>query len=323
MTAQLLGIDQRTKPIIATNGRDCDGESVVVEGLTKRFGSFTAVDSVSFSVPTGSIYGFLGPNGAGKTTTLGMMLGLVPATSGSVRLLGYDTATHLHAALRRTGAMVERPGLYPYLTGRQNLELWAYLAGIRDPKRIDEALATVDLHRRADAKFGSYSTGMKQRLGIATALLRNPDLVILDEPTSGLDPAGQREVRQLVKSLSESGRTVMLSSHLLYEVQEVCTDVAIIDRGKLVTAGSMDEILATRDSIEIKVDRPADAEAFVAHLPHVERVTMIEGRLVVGVPVSEAGSINRQLIQAGFEVTELKPREQRLEDHFLSLTDHN
>jgi ABC-2 type transport system ATP-binding protein len=294
--------------------------AIIVERLTKRFGNFTAVDAVSFEVPRGSIYGFLGPNGAGKTTTLGVMLGLIPATSGTARILGYDIHTHLPQALERTGAMVEKPALYPYLSGRDNLRLWAYLAGIREENKVEDALAAVDLTARADAKFGSYSTGMKQRLGIATALLRDPDLVVLDEPTSGLDPAGQREIRSLIRDLADQGRTVILSSHLLFEVQEICTDVAIINRGKLIASGEMSDVLQTRDSIEIRVDRIREATEFLRGLPDVEDVAEIDRRLVVTVDESQAGPINRKLIEAGFEVTELRPRQRRLEDEFLALT---
>ena len=294
--------------------------AIVVDRLTKRFGDFTAVDAVSFEVPRGSIYGFLGPNGAGKTTTLGVMLGLIPATSGTASILGFDVRTHLSDALKRTGAMVEKPALYPYMSGRDNLRLWAYLAGIDDPKRIESALAEVDLVQRADARFGSYSTGMKQRLGIATALLRDPELVILDEPTSGLDPAGQREIRALIRSLADQGRTVILSSHLLFEVQEICTDVAIINHGRLIASGRMADVLQTRDSIEVRVDRTAEAMDVLLRMPGVGTVTETDRLLVVTGERIEPGPINRALIEAGFEVTELRPRQRRLEDEFLALT---
>jgi ABC-type multidrug transport system ATPase subunit len=161
---------------------------------------------------------------------------------------------------------------------------------------------------------------MKQRLGIATALLRNPDLVILDEPTNGLDPAGQREIRSLIRRLAEDGRTVILSSHLLYEVQEICTDVAIINHGKLIACGKMSDVLQTRDSIEIRVDRPQDAIPFISQLPDVEEVNAVDDLVVVTVDASETGSINRKLVEAGFTVTELRPRQRRLEDEFLALT---
>jgi ABC-2 type transport system ATP-binding protein len=311
---------------IATNGHP-DGavpeeqnHAIHVVNLTKRFGDFTAVDNVTFQVPKRSIYGFLGPNGAGQTTTLGVMLGLIPATSGTAQILGYDIHSQLPEALERTGAMVEKPALYPYMSGRDNLRLFAYLAGIDDPERVEFALAQVDLSKRADAKFGSYSTGMKQRLGIATALLRDPELVILDEPTSGLDPAGQREIRSLIRRLARDGRTVILSSHLLFEVQEICTDVAIINHGKLIASGKMADVLQSRDSIEIRTDRPDDAASFIRHLPLVEEVNIVDDLIVVAVRATETGQINRKLVEAGFDVTELRPRQRQLEDEFLALT---
>jgi ABC-2 type transport system ATP-binding protein len=316
-SATLEATEQTEAPMEA---RPAEEPAIRVDRLTKRFGSFTAVDAVSFEVPRGSIYGFLGPNGAGKTTTLGVMLGLIPATSGTAEILGYDIHTNLPDALRRTGAMVEKPALYPYMSGRDNLRLWAYLGGIDDPERVETALAEVDLLRRADATFGSYSTGMKQRLGIATALLRDPDLVILDEPTNGLDPAGQREIRSLIRKLASEGRTVILSSHLLYEVQEICTDVAIINHGRLIASGPMADVLHARDSIEIRVDRPGDAIALLEHAPVVDNVSEVDGLLVVDVDTSETGRINRLLVESGFDVTELRPRQRRLEDEFLALT---
>jgi len=206
-------------------------------GLTKRFGTFVAVNRLTFSVPAGSVFGFLGPNGAGKTTTIGMLLGLIEPDEGTATIFGHDVRTDLPAALARTGALVERPSFYPYLSGRTNLRLMARIAGIDDPKRIDAALEMVDLTARANANFGGYSQGMKQRLGIAAALLLEPDLLILDEPTNGLDPAGQHEIRSLIRDLASAGRTIFLSSHLLHEVQEICTHVAIIHRGTLIASG--------------------------------------------------------------------------------------
>jgi ABC-2 type transport system ATP-binding protein len=317
MTATL---EKRSSPTTLLNDSSSTHPAIRVDELTKRFGDFTAVDSVSFEVPKGSIFGFLGPNGAGKTTTLGVMLGLIPATSGTATILGYDIHTDLPEALRRTGAMVEKPALYPYMSGRDNLRLWAYLAGIDDPNRVERALKTVDLIGRANAKFGSYSTGMKQRLGIATALLRDPELVILDEPTNGLDPAGQREVRALIRNLAREGRTVILSSHLLYEVQEICTDVAIINHGRMIASGKMEDVLHTRDSIEVRIDRPTEAVSFLKQIPGVEEVRLVDDLAVVTVDIARIGQINRRLVEAGFEVTELRPRQRRLEDQFLALT---
>ena len=295
--------------------------AVEVHGLTKRFEQFTAVDSLSFDVPMGSIFGFLGPNGAGKTTTLGMLLGLIPYDAGSATILGFDIGTQLPEALARTGALVERPAFYPYLSGRRNLALFARLAGVNDHSRIERALAEVDLLSRADAKFGGYSTGMKQRLGIAAALIRQPELIILDEPTSGLDPAGQLEIRNLVRDLAGAGRTILLSSHLLNEVQQVCTHVAIIDKGKLVQAGTLKELLNSESVVEIQVvDRAVEAAGLLRSIPSVSNVEILDGRLIVSVPADRSQAINRALISAGFDVSALNPRESRLEERFLDLT---
>jgi len=290
-------------------------------GLTKRFGTFVAVDRLTFSVPAGSVFGFLGPNGAGKTTTIGMLLGLIEPDEGTATIFGHDVRTDLPAALARTGALVERPSFYPYLSGRTNLRLMARIAGIDDPKRIDAALEMVDLTARANANFGGYSQGMKQRLGIAAALLLEPDLLILDEPTNGLDPAGQHEIRSLIRDLASAGRTIFLSSHLLHEVQEICTHVAIIHRGTLIASGPLSEILAGGERLAIRVDRPEAAADLLRRLPVVRGVEEQDGHLLVDAPVDEAAALNRALVEAGFAVSALGVRESRLEERFLALTE--
>lgn len=294
--------------------------AIELDGLTKRFGEHVAVDKMTFNVPRGSIFGFLGPNGAGKTTTIGMLLGLIPQSSGSARVLGYDTQTQLPEVLQRVGAMVERPAFYPYLSGRMNLWVFATQAGISNSGRIQEVLEIVGMTERADANFGSYSTGMKQRIGIGAALLGEPDVVILDEPTSGLDPAGQREVRSLLRRLADEGHTVFLSSHILAEIQEVCTDVAIIARGRLVSSGPMRDILQGTDQLMIEIDRPEDARRMLLDLPEIESAEMENGWLVVDGDLAQAAEINRRLVEAGFAVSQLRHREARLEEAFLELT---
>ncbi|MDI3339169.1 MAG: ABC transporter ATP-binding protein [Sphaerobacter sp.] len=291
-------------------------------GLTKRFGTFVAVDHLTFSVPAGSVFGFLGPNGAGKTTTIGMLLGLIEPDEGTAAIFGHDVRTDLPAALARTGALVERPSFYPYLSGRANLRLLGRVAGVDDPKAIEEVLRTVDLTRRADATFGSYSQGMKQRLGIAAALLTQPDLLILDEPTNGLDPAGQHEIRGLIRELARAGRTIFLSSHLLYEVQEICTHVAIISRGRLIACGPMSEILAGGERLAIRVEPLAAAAELLRGLPVVRGVEERDGQLLVAAPVSEAAALNRALVEAGFAVSALGVHQRQLEERFLALTDN-
>jgi ABC-2 type transport system ATP-binding protein len=299
-----------------------DGGTAAIEldGLTKRFGQHVAVDDMTFAVPKGSIFGFIGPNGAGKTTTIGMMLGLIPPTAGTARILGFDVQTHLADVLERVGAMVERPAFYPYLSGRMNLAIFARLAGITDSGRVEDILQMVGMTERADAKFGSYSTGMKQRIGIGAALITSPDVVILDEPTSGLDPAGQREVRGLVRRLADTGHTVFISSHILSEIQEVCTHIAIIDRGRLVSVGRMDEILTGTEQLVIDVDRPDEARALLLELPDIDSSTLENGRLIVDCDIERAADVNRRLVEAGFAVSQLRHREVLLEERFLALT---
>ncbi|RIK46771.1 MAG: ABC transporter ATP-binding protein [Chloroflexi bacterium] len=296
--------------------------AIELRGLTKRFKEFTAVDALTFSVPSGSIYGFLGPNGAGKTTTIGMLLGLTPPDAGSALIFGHDSARELPAVLARTGALLERPSFYPYLSGRRNLALLARVAGINDANVIEHALQQVGLTERADATFNGYSQGMRQRLGLAAALITEPDLLILDEPTNGLDPAGQREIQALLREIAAAGRTVFVSSHLLHEVQELCSHVAIIDHGKLVAAGPLAEILASGERLLLRVDRPDEAAALLRGLPAVRDVVLSDGRLVVDAPSERAADLNRALVQAGFAVSELRPREGELEERFLALTRH-
>jgi ABC-2 type transport system ATP-binding protein len=301
-------------------GFDGATNAIEVESLTKMFGEHAAVDQLTFSVPSGTIFGFLGPNGAGKTTTIGMMLGLIPPTSGTARIFGHDVKQELPDVLTRTGALVERPAFYPYLSGRTNITLFARQAGITDPQRIEEVLRIVDMMERADAKFGGYSTGMKQRIGIATALVTDPDLVILDEPTNGLDPAGQREIRALVRRLADTGHTVFLSSHILAEVQEVCTHVAIINRGKLVSIGRMEDILAGTEQLLIDVDRPDQAQQTLTGIDFIDAVQVQNGQILVDAPFEMASEINRILVENGFAVSQLRHREGRLEERFLELT---
>src|SRR6266566_2607512 len=214
---------------------------VETHGLTKRYGSgVLAVDSVDMSVRRGEVYGFLGPNGAGKTTTLRMLVGLIRPTSGTATVAGHTPGSP--AGLKRIGALIESPGFYPYLSGRENLRVVADLASVSQ-KRVDEVLDLVELASRAGRKFGTYSTGMKQRLGVAAALLKDPELLILDEPTNGLDPQGMAEMRKLIKDIGQGDRTVLLSSHLLGEVEQICDRVGVISNGHLVKQSTVQDLL--------------------------------------------------------------------------------
>jgi ABC-type multidrug transport system ATPase subunit len=296
-----------------------DSTTLVIEtrGLTKRYDdAIVAVDGLELRVRRGEVYGFLGPNGAGKTTTLRMLLGLVRPTAGRVSILGSPPGTP--QGLARIGAMVESPGFYPYLSGRDNLRVVARYAGIAD-ERVEAALGEVGLSARAGDRFTAYSTGMKQRLGLAAALLKDPELLILDEPTNGLDPAGMAEMRSFIRSLGEGGRTVVLSSHLMGEVEQVSDRVGVIREGSLVAEGTVDE-LRGRAGLQLRAEPLADAARLVAALPDVENVTRVDGLLNVTVDPTRAPQINRMLVDAGIAVAELYTERTSLEDVFLELT---
>jgi ABC-2 type transport system ATP-binding protein len=297
--------------------------AVETVGLTKRFGKQTVVRNVELRVPRGSAFGYLGPNGAGKTTLIRMLLGLIPATAGSMRLLGFPVPSRRREALARVGAIVEEPSFHGHLTGRENLRVVAAARGREALGRIDDSLDRVGLAGRADERVRTYSLGMKQRLGIARCLLADPELLVLDEPMNGLDPAGIQEFRGFVRSFVGEGRTIVLSSHLLDEVEKTCDHVAIVDRGSIVLQGSIDDLRgAGRRTVLIEVDDPVRARAMLAAHPAVERVddgagplqvTLLDGD--VAVPL-----LNRSLVEAGFAVRRLEPRQASLEERFLEIT---
>ncbi len=282
-------------------------------GLTKRFGAITAVDGLDLEVHRGEVLGFLGPNGAGKSTTVGMILGLIAPTAGRVE--------YTSVPLQRIGAIIESPAFYPYLSGRDNLRALALAAGGVPPNRIDDLLEYVGLADRPKSPYRTYSTGMKQRLGIASTLLADPALVILDEPTNGLDPAGQREIRSLIPQLAREGRSVLLASHLLHEVEQVCDRVAILRRGKLLHVGTVSDLLRSGSFLDIQVTEPERAAAIIRALPFVERVSVQDERLSVVVPEERGADISRALSDAGLYVTAMAPRRSSLEEAFLELTD--
>lgn len=282
-------------------------------GLTKRFGAITAVDGLDLEVHRGEVLGFLGPNGAGKSTTVGMILGLIAPTAGRVE--------YTSVPLQRIGAIIESPAFYPYLSGRDNLRALALAAGGVPPNRIDDLLEYVGLADRPKSPYRTYSTGMKQRLGIASTLLADPALVILDEPTNGLDPAGQREIRSLIPQLAREGRSVLLASHLLHEVEQVCDRVAILRRGKLLHVGTVSDLLRSGSFLDIQVTEPERAAAIIRALPFVERVSVQGERLSVVVPEERGADISRALSDAGLYVTAMAPRRSSLEEAFLELTD--
>lgn len=293
------------------------GFAVETANLTKVYGKhIRAVDGLNLSVRTGEVYGFLGPNGAGKTTTLRMLLGLIHATSGRAVVLG--TAPGDPDSLARVGAMVEESAFYPYLSGRDNLRVMARLAG-RSEEGIDAALDEVDLLGRAGSRFKTYSQGMRQRLGVAAALLKDPDLLILDEPTNGLDPAGMAEMRALLRRLGSGERTVLLSSHLLGEVQQICDRVGVIANGRLVAEGRVDELRGP-GSVLVRATPLDAARERAERLLGTGRVQVLDGTLRLQAEPADAPRITRALVLAGVEVSEIGPLERTLEDVFLELT---
>ena len=298
------------------------GSEFVIEtrGLTKRYGGRAAVERLDLRVRRGEVYGFLGPNGAGKTTTLRMLLGLVRPTSGTVRVLGHEPGEE--AALARVGALVETPGFYAHLSGGDNLRVLARYSGI-GPSRVAKVLEQVSLSARARDKFRGYSLGMKQRLGVAAALLKDPDLLILDEPTNGLDPEGVADMRDLVRSLGRGERTVLLSSHLLPEVEQVCHRVGVVREGRLVAEGTVAQ-LRGRERLLVRAV-PLDRALRVAErLEGVRDAEITTGVLALatdnGSGNGSSAAIVRRLVSAGLDVSEVRVAERSLEEVFLNLT---
>ncbi len=295
--------------------------AIETNGLTRYFGELTAVDGLDLRVPTGSVYGFLGPNGAGKTTTIRMLLGLIRSDAGEVELFGHPLRQDRIACLSRIGALVEFPSLYPHLTGRENLEVTRRLTGAA-PAQIDHVLAAVHLTDVADRVVRTYSTGMKQRLALALALLGDPQLLILDEPTNGLDPSGIREIRNLVSRFPEAyGITVFLSSHLLTEVEQVATHIGIVQQGRLCFQGTLDALHAQMDNHAVLgVDQPERAERVLRGAGWTARRSG-NGHLSVAINgTSDAAMVNAHLVRSGINVYQLHVERPTLEDIFLTLT---
>ena len=289
---------------------------VRTRGLTKRYGAITAVNDLDLSVGRGEVYGFLGPNGAGKTTTLKMLLGLIRPTAGTAEVLG--RAPGSPGGLAKTGALVESPAFYPYLSGEGNLKVMARYSGVSN-RRVAEVLETVELSGRAKDRYKKYSLGMKQRLGVAAALLKAPDLLILDEPTNGLDPKGVADMRALVRRLGTGERTVLLSSHLLGEVEQVCDRVGVIHKGRLISEGAVAD-LRGGETLLVRAEPLGDAARIAERLEGVEGVERKDGALRLTTAPWRAAEINAKLVAAGLRVSELRPAERSLEDAFLELT---
>ncbi len=297
---------------------------IEIEGLHKTYrrrrGTTIAVDRLDLAVPQGGIFGFLGPNGSGKTTTIRCLLGLVQPSHGRLRLLGHDVASGLSGAIRRTGAIVETPALFPTMTARVNLQLLGSIDGI-GARRVEETLDMVGLGGRADDQVKNFSLGMKQRLGLAAALLKDPEVLILDEPANGLDPAGVRDVRELMRRLADEGRTIFVSSHILAEIEQTCDRVAIVARGRCVASGTVEEVISNaghRPAVLVKV---ADLDAGQRTLHEGGLAAhRVDDAVRVEVRPEAAGTITQLLAAAGQWVTDLRPDKFSLEDVFLDLT---
>jgi ABC-2 type transport system ATP-binding protein len=294
---------------------------VEVRGLVKRYGELEAVAGVDLTVHAGDVYGYLGPNGAGKTTSLRMMLGLIRPTAGTVSLFGRDPLETVHA-LDGVAGFVEAPTFYPYLNGRRNLELLAAFDGGDAGDRIPQALEIVELSNRAKDRVGGYSHGMRQRLGIAAALLRDPKLMLLDEPATGLDPAGMRDMRLLIRRLADQGITVMLSSHLLAEVEELCNRVAIVRSGRIVYEGAIADLKRSAGATyRLSTTNDERAMAVCRAQPGVDDVKVVHGRIGFTADDAAVAELSQALIEAGALITMLAPEHVTLEDLFFSLTE--
>jgi ABC-2 type transport system ATP-binding protein len=303
-----------------TSGGRSDEIVLRTRALSKRYGTRLAVDHLDLAVRRGEIFGFLGPNGAGKTTTIRMLVGLIAPSGGSVTVLGGDVATERARLLPRVGALIETPALYTYLSGRDNLRAVASVLGGVPEARVQAVLELVGLRGRQKDRVATYSLGMKQRLGVAIALLNDPDLLILDEPANGLDPAGIVEMRDLLRRLASAGKTVFLSSHVLHEVQQLCTRVAIINLGRLVTETTVEELTAGHGEYRVQVERAEQALELVRSQLWGREARLADGALVTPAPNGRGRDLNAFLVSAGFVPDALAPQERDLEQVFLQLT---
>jgi ABC-2 type transport system ATP-binding protein len=290
--------------------------SLAARNLTKVIGDRTIVDSVSFELQPGEVFGFLGPNGAGKTTTIRMLVGLIKPTTGTVEICGYDIRRDFEKAMRCIGCIVENPDLYRFMTGRENLQHFARMLGV-PREEIDRVAELVNLSHRLEQRVGTYSLGMRQRLGIAQALLGTPRVLILDEPANGLDPAGIREIRSLLRTLAgERGMAVFVSSHLLAEVELLADRVAIIHKGRILRVGSVDDLISETHAMEFRVsDVPRALEVLRGAPAHAH-----DGIIRVNVEESDAPPLIAALVQNGIEVFHARPRMQTLEEMFIEVT---
>jgi ABC-2 type transport system ATP-binding protein len=294
---------------------------LTINNLTKKFGYLTAVKDLSFTINKGNVYGILGPNGSGKSTTLGIVLNVVNKTSGDFSWFNGQISTH--EALKKVGAIIENPNFYPYMTAYQNLKLVCKIKGV-DYGKINEKLSIVGLLERKDSKFSNYSLGMKQRLAIASALLNDPEILILDEPTNGLDPQGIHQIRTLIKQIASEGTTILLASHLLDEVEKVCSHVVVLRKGEKLYSGRVDEMISSHGFFELKSAQHKDLVSFLKNNPDFISVKE-EGELITAFlnEPMDASTFNKLMFDRGITLSHLVKRKESLEEQFLKLTDKN
>lgn len=294
---------------------------LTINNLTKKFGYLTAVKDLSFTINKGNVYGILGPNGSGKSTTLGIVLNVVNKTAGDFSW--FDGHTTTHDALKKVGAIIERPNFYPYMTAYQNLKLVCKIKGV-DYSKIDEKLEIVGLLERKDSKFQTYSLGMKQRLAIASALLNDPEILILDEPTNGLDPQGIHQIRTLIKQIASEGTTILLASHLLDEVEKVCSHVVVLRKGEKLYSGRVDEMISSHGFFELKAEKQSELIQLLEADKNFINVKT-EGELITAFlnEPMDASAFNKLMFEKGIMLSHLVKRKESLEEQFLKLTDNN
>lgn len=291
---------------------------LTINNLDKKYGRIHAVKSASFEIKKGNVYGILGPNGSGKSTTLGIILNVVNKTSGSYSW--FNGTMETHDALKKVGAIIERPNFYPYMTAYENLALVCKIKGISYSK-VDEKLELVGLLERKDSKFRTFSLGMKQRLAIASALLNDPEILILDEPTNGLDPQGIRQIRDIIKYIASLGTTILLASHLLDEVEKVCTHVVVLQKGEILYTGTVNGMISNEGFFELLADDNDGLQDTLSQLSAVDKIEEGDGRLLVYLKEPlEATELNRYLVSKNIYLSHLVKRKYSLEEQFLQLT---
>ena len=293
---------------------------LTINNLTKRFGPITAVDNLSFTIEKGNVYGILGPNGSGKSTTLGIVLNVVNRTAGEFSW--FDGTMDTHDALKKVGAIIERPNFYPYMTATQNLELVCKIKGVETDK-VEEKLEAVGLLDRKDSKFRTFSLGMKQRLAIASALLNDPEILILDEPTNGLDPQGIHQIREIIKEIAAQGTTILLASHLLDEVEKVCTHVVILRKGASLYSGRVDGMNASHGFFILEASDMEKLRSTLESMPEIDKIKPEGEQLVAYLnQAMDATELNQKMHQKGIVLSHLVKRKESLEEQFLEITNN-